>query len=66
VNLGEALEVKGLLDQAIESYEKTVQERCFHLPRLLSTPIIVHRMPDDPRFNAVLDETGLNKYQILG
>jgi len=134
LNLGEALEVKGLLGQAIDSYEKAVklsngsplsetrlacawvkagkkkearevmnkveqmkeaiyipsslfipyylltkdlnkafdwlnnavQERCFHLPGLLSTPIIEHRMPDDPRFNALLEETGLNKYQILG
>lgn len=52
------------LSQAFEWLNNAVQERCFDLPRLMSTPIIEQRMPDDPRFNALLEETGLNKYMV--
>jgi len=55
--------LKNDLDRAYHWLKKACDERDFNLTRLMSTPIIDHRMPDDPRFNALLESTGLNKYQ---
>ena len=50
------------LDQAFYWLKTACDERDLSLPDLMNTPIVEHRMPDDPRFNALLEETGLNKY----
>ena len=51
------------LDKAYQWLKIACDERDFNLPRLMSSPIIDHRMPDDPRFRALLEKTGLNNYQ---
>ena len=53
------------LDRSFHWFNRACEERDFNIPRLLNSPITEYRMPDDPRFNALLAETGLNKYQIL-
>ena len=51
------------LDKAYQFLEKACEEKDFGLPGLMSTPILEHQMPDDPRFTALLGNTGLHKYQ---
>jgi adenylate cyclase len=53
------------LDRAFHWFNKACEERDFNINRVLNSPIIEYRFPDDPRFNALLEKTGLNKYQIL-
>lgn len=51
------------LDLAYQWLKKACDERDLALPSLINTAIIDHRMPDDPRFIALLEQTGLDKYQ---
>ena len=51
-------------DRAYRWLKKACDERDCSLPDLMNTPILDHRVPDHPRFNALLEKTGLNKYQI--
>jgi len=50
------------LDRAFYWLKKACDEHDFNLPFMMRTPLADYRMPDDPRFNALLKETGLNKY----
>jgi TolB-like protein/Tfp pilus assembly protein PilF len=50
------------LDRAFYWFKKACDEHDFNLPFMMRTPLAEYRMPDDPRFNALLEETGLNKY----
>jgi adenylate cyclase len=51
-------------DRAYYWLKKACDQRDFSLIVLLNSPNEDHRMPDDPRFNDLLEKTGLNKYQI--
>ena len=51
------------LDRAYHWLKKACDERDFSISALLNSPNKDHRMPDDPRFTALLEKTGLNKYQ---
>lgn len=55
--------LQGDLDLAYHWLEKACEERDLNLPSLMSTPLTDHRLPDDPRFNALLEKTGLDKYR---
>ncbi len=50
------------LDRAFYWFKKACDEHDFNLPFMMRTPAAEYRMPDEPRFNALLEETGLNKY----
>lgn len=52
------------LDRAFLWFKKAVEERDLSLTDLVSTPIKEHRMPDDPRFTALLEQTGLIDYML--
>ena len=54
--------LKGDRDRAFHWFKKAVEERDLTLTDLVSTPIKEHQMPDDPRFTALLEETGLIHY----
>ena len=49
-------------DRAFHWFQQACKERDFNLPGYINTPIPEHRLPDDPRFNALLESTGLIKY----
>jgi len=53
------------LERAFHWFSRACEERDFNIPRVLNSPIIENRIPDHTRFNALLEKTGLNKYQIL-
>jgi len=42
---------------------RACEEKDLNLPYLLNTQVTEYQMPDDPRFRALLEETGLNKFQ---
>ncbi len=48
--------------RAFHWLKKACDERDLNLPSLMNTPIMDHRIPDDPRFSALLEQTGLIKY----
>lgn len=48
--------------QASLCLKKACEQRDVNLPTYVSTPISEHRLPDDPRFAGMLEQTGLNKY----
>ncbi len=50
------------LDRAFYWLNKACDEHDFNLVFMMRSPAAEYRMPDDPRFNALLEETGLNKY----
>lgn len=52
------------LDQAFYWLKKACDEHDFNLPFMMRTPLSEYRMPDDPRFNDLLKETGLDKYMM--
>jgi len=52
------------LDSAFYWLKKASDEHDFNLPLMMRTPLAEYRMPDEPRFNALLEETGLNKYMV--
>lgn len=52
-----------MLDQAFLWLKKACDERDLSLPHIMNTPIVDHRMTDDPRFTALLEQTGLDEYQ---
>ncbi|MFO7853592.1 MAG: hypothetical protein ACQERS_14495 [Bacteroidota bacterium] len=52
------------LDHALYWLKKACDEHDFNLPFLMRTPLAEYRMPDDPRFNTLLEETGLDKYML--
>ena len=54
--------LKNDLDRALYWLKKACDEHDFNLPFMMRTPLADYRMPDDPRFNALLKETGLDKY----
>lgn len=51
------------LDRAYHWFKKTCDQRDFNLPDFLNSPIDYYRIPDDPRFTALLEETGLIHYR---
>lgn len=51
------------LDRAFHWLKKGCDEHDFNIAWILNTPIIDYRMPDDSRFNALLKETGLDKFK---
>ena len=50
------------LDRAFYWLKKACDEHDFNLPFMMRTPLAEYRMPDDPRFNTLLKETGLDKF----
>ena len=51
------------LDRAFQWLNRACEEKDLNLPYLLNTQVTEYQMPNDPRFNALLEKTGLNKYQ---
>ena len=55
--------LKGDHDETFSCLEKACNERDFNLPSYLQHPIEEYRVPDEPRFKALLKQVGLEKYQ---
>jgi TolB-like protein/Tfp pilus assembly protein PilF len=52
------------LDRAFHWLKKGCDEHDSNLPWILNTQIIDYHMPDDPRFNTLLLEAGLDKFKL--
>ena len=52
------------LDRAFHWLKKACDEHDTNLPWMISNRSPEYRIPDDPRFNALLKETGLDKYKL--
>ena len=50
------------LDKAFFWLKQACDEHDLSLPFMMRTPLAEYRMPDDPRFNTLLKETGLDKF----
>lgn len=50
-------------DQAHHWLSKACDERDFFLSNCISYPVDAYKIPDEPRFKALIKKTGLNKYQ---
>lgn len=52
------------LDRAFYWLKKACDEHDFNLPFMMRSPLTEYRMPDDPRFNALFEETGLDRFLL--
>jgi TolB-like protein/Tfp pilus assembly protein PilF len=51
------------LDRAYHWFKKSCDQKDFNLPDFINAPIDYYRIPDDPRFTALLEKTGLIHYK---
>lgn len=51
------------LDRAYYWFKKTCEQRDFNITDFINSPIDYYRIPDEPRFTALLKETGLIHYR---
>lgn len=50
------------LDRAFQWLNRACEEKDLNLPYLMNNQVAEYQMPDDPRFSALLESTGLIKY----